>query len=154
MKYLYLMLSLLSCSVAAFSPQAGAVAKNIGNRKVVMRGWFENLFGGGGQAEASHILIKGGDAEAQCNDIKKKLEASAGGNSAKLQTAFAASARQYSTCPSKNSGGSLGSFGPGQMVPEFDKVVFNEDVGVVHGPIKTQFGSHLILITDRDEPKQ
>ena len=37
------------------------------------------------------------------------------------------------------------------MVPEFDKVVFNEAVGVIHGPIKTQFGSHLILIESRDD---
>ena len=48
-------------------------------------------------------------------------------------------------------GGSLGSFSPKQMVPEFDKVVFNEAVGVIHGPIKTQFGSHLILIESRDD---
>jgi parvulin-like peptidyl-prolyl isomerase len=48
-------------------------------------------------------------------------------------------------------GGSLGSFGPRQMVPEFDKVVFNEAVGVIHGPIKTQFGAHLILIESRDD---
>ena len=38
----------------------------------------------------------------------------------------------------------LGSFGQGAMVPEFDKVVFNDEVGVVHGPVKTQFGYHLI----------
>lgn len=49
------------------------------------------------------------------------------------------------------SGGSLGSFSPKQMVPEFDKVVFNEAVGVIHGPIKTQFGAHLILIESRDD---
>ena len=46
---------------------------------------------------------------------------------------------------------SSGSFGPGQMVTEFNDVVFGEDYeqGVVHGPIKTQFGYHLILITER-----
>jgi peptidyl-prolyl cis-trans isomerase C len=42
-------------------------------------------------------------------------------------------------------------FGPGQMVKEFDTVVFNDDVGVVHGPIKTQFGYHLIYINDRTD---
>jgi hypothetical protein len=41
-------------------------------------------------------------------------------------------------------GGDLGAFGPGMMVPEFDRVVFNEAVGVVHGPVKTQFGYHLL----------
>ena len=45
----------------------------------------------------------------------------------------------------------LKEFGPGVMVKEFDQVVFNDEVGVVHGPIKTQFGYHLILINDRTE---
>lgn len=63
---------------------------------------------------------------------------------------FAKEARKNSQCPSKSQGGSLGVFGKGQMVPEFDAVVFKEAVGVIHGPVKTQFGSHLILITDRD----
>lgn len=35
------------------------------------------------------------------------------------------------------------------MVPEFDAVAFGEDVGVIHGPVETQFGSHLILVTGR-----
>jgi len=43
----------------------------------------------------------------------------------------------------------LGEFKPGQMVPEFDKVVFSEEIGKVHGPIKTQFGYHLVEITNR-----
>ena len=45
----------------------------------------------------------------------------------------------------------IGTFKPGMMVKEFDEVVFSKDVGVVHGPIETQFGSHLILITRRYE---
>jgi peptidyl-prolyl cis-trans isomerase C len=45
----------------------------------------------------------------------------------------------------------LGNFRPGQMVKEFDTVVFNDDVGVVHGPVQTQFGYHLIEITERSE---
>ena len=69
----------------------------------------------------------------------------------KLISAFQQNARKFSTCPSSKQGGSLGSFGKGQMVPEFDAVVFKEQIGVVHGPVKTQFGSHLILILDRDE---
>ncbi len=62
---------------------------------------------------------------------------------------FAAVAKQHSQCPSGQQGGDLGEFGPGQMVPEFDKVVFNEEVGTVHGPIKTEFGYHLVEITNR-----
>ena len=72
-------------------------------------------------------------------------------NNTHTQPQFADSAASNSACPSAKKGGSLGSFSPGQMVAAFDKVVFAEDVGVVHGPIATQFGSHLILITDRDE---
>ena len=63
--------------------------------------------------------------------------------------AFAEAARKYSMCPSKNQGGDLGSFSPGEMVAEFDKVVFNDEVGKVHGPVQTKFGFHLIEITSR-----
>ena len=59
---------------------------------------------------------------------------------------------RYSSCPSSQKGGSLGSFGRGAMVPAFDEVVFNKEVGVVHGPVKTPFGAHLILIESRTEP--
>ncbi|MEX2353182.1 MAG: peptidylprolyl isomerase, partial [Gammaproteobacteria bacterium] len=54
-------------------------------------------------------------------------------------------------CPSGKSGGELGTFGPGQMVKEFDEVVFNGDVNVVHGPVKTQFGYHLLEVTNRTD---
>ncbi|MHC4321583.1 MAG: peptidylprolyl isomerase, partial [Planctomycetota bacterium] len=58
-------------------------------------------------------------------------------------------AKEHSQCPSGQSGGGLGEFSPGQMVQEFDQVVFNDEVGKVHGPVKTDFGYHLIEITDR-----
>ena len=58
-------------------------------------------------------------------------------------------AKQHSSCPSGQRGGELGEFGPGQMVKEFDTVVFNEAVGEVHGPVKTQFGYHLLEVTSR-----
>ncbi|GMH76748.1 hypothetical protein TrRE_jg8091 [Triparma retinervis] len=96
------------------------------------------------KASASHILIKGGaEAEQKLIEIKEEI----GNDSAK----FASAAGAYSSCPSSAKGGSLGQFGPGQMVKEFNDCVFNDEVGVVHGPIKTQFGYHLILITDRTE---
>jgi peptidyl-prolyl cis-trans isomerase C len=60
-------------------------------------------------------------------------------------------ARQHSTCPSGASGGELGEFRPGQMVTEFNDVCFNDEVGVVHGPVKTQFGYHLIEVTKRTD---
>ncbi len=89
------------------------------------------------KATARHILVP---TEELCVDLKAKIEAGA---------SFEDVARQHSTCPSGQSGGGLGEFGPGQMVKEFDTVVFNEAVGTVHGPVKTQFGYHLIEITSR-----
>lgn len=89
------------------------------------------------RATARHILVP---TEQECLDLKAKI--AAGGD-------FAALAKQHSKCPSGRSGGDLGSFGPGQMVKEFDTVVFNEAVGEVHGPVKTQFGYHLLEVTSR-----
>ena len=88
-------------------------------------------------ATARHILV---DTEEKCLDIQKQL--TEGGD-------FAALASEHSSCPSGKSGGDLGSFGPGMMVKEFDEVVFNEAVGEVHGPVKTQFGYHLLEVTSR-----
>ena len=89
-------------------------------------------------ASARHILVS---TEAECLDLQSKIQSG--------QLAFADAAAQHSQCPSGKQGGELGSFGPGMMVPEFDKVVFNEDVNVVHGPVKTQFGYHLVEVTAR-----
>mmetsp|Transcript_28516 Transcript_28516/g.61126 ORF Transcript_28516/g.61126 Transcript_28516/m.61126 type:complete len:180 (+) Transcript_28516:112-651(+) len=96
------------------------------------------------KASASHILIKGGaEAAIKLEDLKEEI-----GDS---PVAFASAASQYSACPSSSRGGDLGEFGPGAMVKEFDQVVFNEAIGVVHGPIRTQFGYHLIYVRDRTE---
>jgi peptidyl-prolyl cis-trans isomerase C len=89
------------------------------------------------QVTARHILVKSKEA---CEDLKTKIEGGAD---------FGDMAKEHSDCPSGKDGGGLGSFGPGQMVPEFDTVVFNEEVGAVHGPVKTSFGYHLIEITSR-----
>lgn len=89
------------------------------------------------KAAARHILV---DTEEKCNDLKKQIEEGAD---------FAELAKQHSSCPSGQEGGALGTFSPGQMVKEFDTVVFNDEVGKVHGPVKTQFGYHLIEITSR-----
>ena len=64
---------------------------------------------------------------------------------------FAEIAKVHSKCPSGKQGGDLGSFGPGRMVKEFDEVVFSGDLNTVHGPVKTQFGYHLLEITSRTE---
>ncbi len=64
---------------------------------------------------------------------------------------FAEVAREHSSCPSGRDGGNLGSFGPGQMVREFDQVVFSAPLNVVQGPVKTQFGYHLLEVTSRQD---
>ncbi len=67
------------------------------------------------------------------------------------ESSFTDLAKQYSTCPSGRSGGALGSFQPGTMVPEFDKVIFSPDtpMGAVMGPVETKFGQHLIVVDKR-----
>ena len=89
------------------------------------------------KASARHILVK---TEAECLRLKSEIE---GGKD------FAEIAKKYSQCPSGKRGGDLGEFSRGQMVPEFDKVVFTEALHKVHGPVKTQFGFHLLEITKR-----
>ncbi len=91
------------------------------------------------KATARHILV---ETEELCNDLKQRIENGAD---------FGQLAAEYSQCPSGSSGGDLGEFDKGRMVPEFDQVVFNDSVGEVHGPIATQFGHHLIEITSRSE---
>ena len=89
------------------------------------------------KARARHILVSTKEA---CEGLKAQIEA--GGDFAEL-------AKTHSTCPSGKRGGDLGEFGPGQMVKEFDSVVFNGELGKVHGPVQTQFGYHLLEITSR-----
>ena len=91
------------------------------------------------KATARHILV---DNEATCNDLKTQIESG---------TDFGDVAKQHSSCPSGAQGGDLGEFGPGQMVREFVEVVFAGELNKVHGPVKTQFGYHLLEITSRSE---
>ncbi len=90
-------------------------------------------------ASARHILVA---TEAKCRELKEQI---AGGAD------FAEVAKEHSTCPSGRSGGDLGNFGPGQMVKEFDEVVFSAELNTVQGPVKTQFGYHLLEVTSRSE---
>ncbi|RLA73165.1 MAG: peptidylprolyl isomerase [Epsilonproteobacteria bacterium] len=88
-------------------------------------------------ARARHILV---DSKAKCLELKRQIEAG---------TDFAEVARNNSSCPSRAKGGDLGVFSEGQMVPEFDKAVFKGKVGDLVGPVKTEFGYHLIKITEK-----
>ena len=91
------------------------------------------------KARARHILV---DSNEKCEELKKDILD--GGD-------FAEMARTHSSCPSSREGGDLGEFGPGQMVKEFDDVVFTGELNTVHGPVKTQFGYHLLETTERTD---
>ncbi len=90
-------------------------------------------------ATARHLLV---ESEELCNELKQRIA-----NGEKFEDM----AKEFSTCPSGSQGGDLGHFSQGQMVPEFDKVVFNDAINVVHGPVKTQFGYHLLETTSRED---
>lgn len=91
------------------------------------------------KASARHLLV---DSEAKCLEIKAEIENGAD---------FGELAKKHSSCPSGARGGELGEFGPGQMVREFDEVVFSAPVNTVQGPVKTQFGYHLLEVTSRTD---
>lgn len=91
------------------------------------------------RATARHILVA---TEEQCQALKDQITAGED---------FAALAAEHSECPSGRAGGDLGEFGPGQMVPAFDKVVFSAPVNEVQGPVKTEFGFHLLEVTSRQD---
>lgn len=90
------------------------------------------------QMKAHHILVK---EEAEAKDLLATLEKDA--------SKFADLAREKSTCPSGKEGGDLGEFGEGQMVPEFDQACKAAEIGKIVGPVKTQFGYHLIRVDER-----
>lgn len=94
----------------------------------------------GETVNAKHILT---DSEEKCNSI---LESIVNG-----EKAFEAAAQEFSTCPSGSKGGDLGTFGRGQMVKEFEEAAFNAEIGHVVGPVKTQFGYHLIKVEQKNE---
>jgi len=97
------------------------------------------FFQQGETVSAKHILVK---EEAACIEV---LESIQGGE------AFEDAAKRVSTCPSKERGGDLGAFGRGQMVPEFEEAAFAAEVGALVGPVKTQFGYHLIKVENKQE---
>lgn len=90
---------------------------------------------------ASHILVEGEDL---AKEIKDKIDNNGD---------FAELAKEYSTCPSKEQGGDLGTFQQGQMVKEFETALIENEIGDIVGPVKTQFGYHIINIKDKTEGK-
>ena len=93
----------------------------------------------GATVSAKHILVKD---EAKCQQILEEIAAG---------KVFEEAAQQYSTCPSGQKGGDLGSFGKGQMVKEFEEAAFAAEIGQVVGPVQTQFGYHLIKVEAKNE---
>ena len=103
------------------------------------------------EVKASHILVKAENesekaaAKAKIEEILAKLKA--GGD-------FASLAKENSDCPSKERGGDLGFFGQGQMVKPFEDAAFGMEVGDISDVVETQFGYHIILVTDKHEAKE
>ena len=102
----------------------------------------KDKFTKGESVNASHILV---DNEEKAKELLNQI------NSGDIS--FEDAARANSSCPSKENGGNLGEFTRGQMVPEFDQAVFEMNVGEVAGPVKTQFGYHLIKLNEKNEAK-
>lgn len=93
------------------------------------------------QIRASHILVA---EEDKANELHQELQN--GGD-------FALIAADHSTCPSAAAGGDLNYFSRGQMVPEFEEAAFALNIGDISAPVKTQFGYHIIKLTDKKEPQ-
>ena len=91
------------------------------------------------QVSAAHILVR---TEQEAIALRQQLADGAD---------FGDLARKHSTCPSGRDGGDLGWFRKGQMVPGFERAAFAGEKGEVVGPVKTQFGYHLIRINDKKD---
>jgi peptidyl-prolyl cis-trans isomerase C len=90
------------------------------------------------EVSAKHILVS---TESEANDILKKINSNS--------ISFEEAAKKWSSCPSKNNSGDLGYFGRGMMVKEFEDAAFSTEKGAISAPVKTQFGWHLIKVTDK-----
>ena len=126
-----------------------AIEKAIANVKVTdeeVKKFYEehkSELVGGETVEASHILV---DSEEKANEILAEITEG--------KVIFEEAAKANSSCPSGQKGGSLGEFGKGQMVPEFDSAVFAMEVGEIKGPVQTQFGYHLIRLDKKNEARE
>jgi foldase protein PrsA len=122
------------------------VAKNVTVTEEEMKAYFDDpankeQFTQAATVDARHVLVK---SKADANKVQALLKAD--GSDANWKKV----AKEYSTDPgSKNSGGSLGSFPEGRMVPQFEKVAFSIKVNTISEPVKTQFGYHVIEVTKK-----
>ena len=103
-------------------------------------------------ASASHILIKFDDEDTDEAKAEKKAELQKIRDEIIAGTiSFEDAATENSDCPSSAQGGSLGTFGKGRMVPEFETAAFSQEIGEVGPIIETQFGYHIVKVTERNE---
>jgi peptidyl-prolyl cis-trans isomerase C len=100
---------------------------------------------------ASHILLAFTPEDTDATKAQKKQEIEKISADILVGGDFAAIAAEKSDCPSKTRGGNLGAFSKGQMVPEFENVAFTQEIGTVSGVVETQFGYHLIKVTDHQQ---
>lgn len=89
-------------------------------------------------AMAKHILVK---TKPEAEKLKQRLDQ--GEDFGKL-------ARKFSTCPSKKRDGDLGEVYPGQLVKPIENIIFKKPLSKVHGPIKSRFGYHLVVVYFRN----
>jgi len=103
------------------------------------------------RVQASHILIKSDPTDGPAEKEQKRQKLANLQEEIKNGSDFAQMAREHSDCPSKSRGGDLGLFAKGRMVKPFEDVAFQLKVGEMSGIVETQFGYHLIKVTERQE---
>lgn len=117
--------------------------ENVEATEEEMKAFYEEnkaQFVKGAMVNAKHILM---DSEEALLAVLESVN--------KGEKTFEDAARENSKCPSKANGGDLGEFGKGQMVKEFEEAAFTGEIGKIVGPVKTQFGYHLIKVEKREE---
>ena len=129
---LLLLVSAFSCSAFFENQQANNIFSIKAEAAVVNK------------VQAMHILVP---TEQEAIQIRKEIMQ--GQSQQEIFNNFMNAAKKYSKCPSGSSGGILGWFGRGDMVPEFEKAAFELPAGEVSQPVKTAYGWHLIYIISK-----
>lgn len=105
------------------------------------------------QRHARHIILQATEEDSPERHQEQAEKAAEVMELAKKGQDFSALAQEFSEGPSKDSGGDLGFFSEGQMVPSFDRAVFSMQAGEISEVVKTQFGYHIIKLEEIEEEK-